>query len=98
MRVHPERNTTPADYVRLPEVLPKTGVATFVEGLVRRAGVAVVRTRLDEVAEAVTRMTGDEVRLDAVGQALVALKARNVLTGEQMNKSFINHVRERRGG
>lgn len=80
----------------LPSVLPTTNVAAFVADLARKAGVKAVRTKLDEFAEAVTRMAGDDVQLDAVEQTLVALAERNIITGRQMNELILNHIREKR--
>jgi hypothetical protein len=81
----------------LPSTLPKTNVAGFITDLARRSGVATTRTKLDEFAEVVTKMAGDEVKLDHVGQTLVALKERKVVSGLQMNTLLLNHLREMRG-
>ncbi|MCV0441299.1 MAG: hypothetical protein K5880_22115 [Hydrogenophaga sp.] len=80
----------------LPKVLPTTNVAAFVADLANKAGVKAARTKLDEFAEAVTRMAGDDVRLDDVEQTLVALKERNVVNGRQMGTLMLNHMREMR--
>jgi len=58
---------------KLPDPLPTTDVARFVADLAREQGVVAVRTRLDEFAEKVTELSGDEVRLDKTELTLVML-------------------------
>lgn len=74
--------------------IPVTNVASFVLDLAKQYGVRATRTRLDEFAEALTRLSGDEVVLDLVGQTLVALRENQLITGMQMNRMFVNHIRE----
>lgn len=80
----------------LPEVLPVNNVGDFIIEFARRHGVAAVRTKIDEFAEAVTRLSGDDVKLDHVGQTLIALRERDLISGSQMNKLMFNHLRERK--
>ena len=80
----------------MPLKIPETDVARFVLNLAKQKGVHASRTKLDEFAEAVTRLSGDEVRLDFVGQTLVALREKNFITGKQMNQLMVNHLREKR--
>ncbi len=86
-----------ANAPELPEVLPVADVGRFVIDFARRHGVHATRTKLDEFAEAVSRLSGDEIRLDQVGQTLVALRERGLVTGAQMNRLMFNHLRERKG-
>lgn len=76
--------------------IPETDVARFVLNLAKQKGVHASRTMLDEFAEAVTRLSGDEVVLDLVGQTLVALREKNFITGKQLNQLMVNHLREKR--
>lgn len=97
-----QRRSTPSDAqpsfkgVVLPKTLPSSNVSGFVVGLASRHGVQTTRTRLDVFAEAVTRLAGDEVKLDEVGQTLVALRERELVTGDEMNRLMLNHLRERK--
>ncbi len=83
---------------KLPDPLPTTDVARFVADLAREQGVVAVRTRLDEFAEKVTELSGDEVRLDKTELTLVMLAQKGVITGRQMSLLILNHMRERRTG
>ena len=80
----------------LPKVLPESDVGTFVAKFALSHGVKAVRTKLDLFAEAVTRMAGDDVKLDQVGQTLVALREKNLVSGAEMNKLMFNHLREQK--
>ena len=81
---------------KLPDHLPTADVARFVADLAREHGVVAVRTKLDEFAEKVTELSGDEVRLDKTELTLVMLAQKGVITGRQMSLLILNHMRERR--
>lgn len=76
--------------------LPKVGVGQYVINLARKHGVSVVRTKLDVFAEAVTSHSGDDVQLDQVGQTLVALREKKLVTGQEMNRLMLGHIREKK--
>jgi hypothetical protein len=81
----------------LPEdvnLLPTRGVREFVERLARNHGVSYRRSGLDVWAESVTRASGDDVRLDATGELLVALKKKKLLNDRQFSRLLTNHTRE----
>ncbi|WP_439609432.1 hypothetical protein [Hydrogenophaga sp.] len=80
----------------LPMVLPESDVGNFVKAFAASNGVRATRTRLDLFAEAVTRLAGDAVKLDEVGQTLVALRERNLVSGTEMNRLMVNHLREKK--
>lgn len=80
----------------LPKVLPESNVGNFVKAYAALNGVKATRTRLDLFAEAVTRLAGDAVKLDEVGQTLVALRERNLVSGAEMNRLMFNHLREKK--
>lgn len=81
---------------KLPNPLPTANVAGFVADLAREHGVVVVRTKLDQFAEKLTELSGDDVRLDATELALVKLTERGVITAREMNMLILNHIREQR--
>lgn len=81
---------------KLPYPLPTANVAGFVADLAREHGVVVVRTKLDQFAEKLTEISGDEVRLDATELALVKLKERGIITAQEMSMLVLNHIREQR--
>lgn len=82
----------------LPKDLPVSNVANFVMAFAEINGVKATRTRLDLFAEAVTRLSGDEVKLDEVGQTLVALAERKLISGAEMTKLMHSHILERKRG
>lgn len=71
-----------------------TNVGDSVTEFARRHGVVAVRIKLDEFAEAVTRLA--DIKLDHVGQTMVALRERDLITGAQMNRLMVNRLRERK--
>ena len=77
-----------------PLQIPTEGVSKFVARLARKHHITYVRTVGDEWAETVTRLAGDEVRSDATGNLLVALKRAHKLTDRDMTILLINHQRE----
>lgn len=76
--------------------LPTANVAGFVADLAREHGVVVVRTKLDQFAEKLTELSGDDVRLDATELALVKLTERGIITAREMGMLILNHIREQR--
>lgn len=80
----------------LPNPLPESNVGNFVKAFAEINGVKPTRTRLDLFAEAVTRLSGDEVKLDQVGQTLVALRERKLISGDEMIRLLHNHILERK--
>lgn len=83
--------------IKLPDdvtQLPNTGVGAFVARLAKAYGVVYTRTRLDDFAEAVTRLAGDDERLDATGKLLATLRKQSVINGPQLARLMTNHMRE----
>ncbi len=78
--------------------IPSTGVAGFVQGLARRFKVAYVPNAMDQWAETVTRLAGDEVHADDTEDLLVALKRSGKLSTDEMTLLLVNHLRERKQG
>jgi len=74
--------------------LPKEGIREFVERFARAHGVQYRRTGLDDFAEAATRASGDDVKLDRTGKLLVALKKNNLITGRQLARLITNYMTE----
>ena len=76
--------------------LPVSNVGEFVKAFAESHGVKPTRTRLDLFAEAVTRLSGDEIKLDEVGQTLVALAERKLISGAEMTRLMHSHILERK--
>ena len=81
---------------RLQLEIPEENVQQFVFDLAQRHGVRVVRTRLDQLGDIFTSLSGDDVKLDLVGETLVSLMKAKVISGKQGTKLLFNHLRERR--
>lgn len=82
----------PSDVARL----PVKDVSTYVASLAAAHGVVFQRTRLDDFAEAVTRLAGDDERLDATGKLLASLRKKSVINGAQLARLMTNHMREQK--
>lgn len=80
--------TTPLDE------LPTTGVAAFIEELAQQHGVSAQRTRLDDWADKVSELSGDDVRLSPGQQLLVNLRRARVISSEQLVRLSLNSQRE----
>jgi hypothetical protein len=76
------------------EMLPVNGVSDFVQRLALQHGVIAQRTRMDDWADAVTRLAGDDVKQDPTDDLLVALTKKNVISGRQMVRLLSNHMKE----
>ena len=74
--------------------MPKRGVSQFVARLARKHQITYVRTAGDALAEAATRLAGDEVESDATGNLLVALKRAHKLSDREMATLLVHHRRE----
>ena len=52
------------------------------------------RSGLDAFAEAITRVSGDDTRLDETGKLLVELKKRHIINGRQLARLATNYMTE----
>jgi hypothetical protein len=78
--------------------IPTTGVAQFVRDLARRHHVSYSHTSMDQWAETVTRLAGDDVRSGPIQDLLVALKRAGRLSADDMAALLVNYLRERKQG
>lgn len=76
--------------------IPTVGIASFVRDLARRYKVAYVPSSMDQWAETVTRLAGDEVRSDSTQDLLVALKRAGKLSKGDVAALTVNYLRERK--
>ncbi len=75
-------------------MIPTKGVARFVQDLACRYKVVYTCNPMDQWAEAVTRLAGDEVRSDSTEDLLVALKRAGKLSQKDVARLAVNHLRE----
>lgn len=63
---------------------PVSNVSSYVDCIAKQHGVSCLRTPSDELADVITRLSGDEVTTDATEDLIVALKRANVIDGPTM--------------
>ena len=90
-----DQNNTVGSMPKDLDALPKQRVNEFVQEFAQAHHVDFNRSGLDDWAEAVTRASGDDVKLDYTGKLLVALKKQHLISGRQMSRLMTNHIRER---
>jgi len=76
--------------------IPTAGIASFVRDLARRYKVAYVPSSMDQWADTVTRLAGDEIRSDSTQDLLVALKRAGKLSKGDVAALTVNYLRERK--
>jgi hypothetical protein len=76
--------------------LPTQQVSEFVQKFAQAHQIMFKRSEWDFWVEAVTRAAGDDIQLDQTGKLLVALKKKRLITGPQMARLLINHLREQK--
>lgn len=76
--------------------LPKKNVSEFVKQFALSKHIQFKRSGLDDWAEAVTRESGDDVKLDDTVKLLVTLKKNHLISARQMARLLINHLREQK--
>lgn len=76
--------------------IPTTGLAEFIADLARKHGVRYVRTGVDDLADAVTRLSDDVVVPDETEDLIVALKRANVIDSLTMVSLLGNYLDEKR--
>ncbi|NTY87489.1 hypothetical protein [Serratia fonticola] len=74
--------------------LPTKGVRKFIEKVAAANGIQYQRTGLDDFAESVTRLAGDEIELDITEKLLIALKKKDLISGRQLARLMTNYMRE----
>lgn len=77
------------------DALPQHGVSDFVLRLAAHPGLVYERTALDDFAEAVARLSGDDVQLDQTCELIVALRNAGVSAGPKVIRLVTNHLREK---
>ena len=92
IRRHGIKNTT----FKLAKIPPTKGVARYVSELARYYNVSYCYTEMDQWADAVTRLAGDEVVHDIVEDLLVALKRAGKITKQEVATLSVNYMREQK--
>lgn len=78
-----------------PTIRPLSAAAE-IRALAAKHGVKPFRSQLDDWADAVTRLAGDDVELDEIHELLIALSRAGVIDGETQMKLFGRYAKEQR--
>ncbi|MEY0157403.1 hypothetical protein AB7W30_12750 [Providencia manganoxydans] len=81
---------------KLAKTPPTKGVARYVVELARYYNVSYCFNAMDQWADAVTRLAGDEVVHDTVEDLLVALKRAGKITKQEVAMLSVNYLREQK--
>lgn len=75
--------------------VPTSGLRTHIVALAKRHGVTYTKTTCDQLAEAITNLSGDDVEMDDVELLLIALERAGIVPSEQVVPLHVNYLREK---
>ena len=78
--------------------IPAKGVGEHIRKLAAHHNVAYTKTVGDEMACAITRLSGDEVEMDEVELLLIALERAGVVSSEDVLSLHVSYLREKFAG
>lgn len=73
---------------------PVSNVGGYITGLAKLHGVSYVKTPSDELAEVITRLSDDEVKMDETELLLFALQRSGVITTRDAIALQLSYLRE----
>lgn len=73
---------------------PKTEIASYVSALAQRHNVTYFSNAMDQWADTVTRLAGDEVNPDSTENLIIALKRAGKISKKDVAILTVNHLRE----
>ena len=76
-------------------MIPTSGLADYITGLAGQHGVRYERTPDDAMADVITALADDEVRMDNVALLLLALERAGVVPSEDVVPLHVNYLREK---
>lgn len=95
-RSYSRKSATKNTAFKLAKTPPTKGVARYVVELARYYNVSYCYNAMDQWADAVTRLAGDEIVHDIVEDLLVALKRAGKITKQEVAKLSVNYLREQK--
>lgn len=95
-RSYSRKSVTKNTEFKLAKTPPTKGVARYVVELARYYNVSYCYNAMDQWADAVTRLAGDEIVHDTVEDLLVALKRAGKITKQEVAKLSVNYLREQK--
>jgi len=75
--------------------VPTSGLENYIINLAHQHGVRYDKTSDDALAEVITRLADDDVRMDQVELLLLALERAGVVASENVVPLHINYLREK---
>lgn len=88
--------TNLSTHFETPPAFQPISVADEIRALAAKHGVKAFRSELDDWADAVTRLAGDDVQLDDIEELLIALSRAGVIDGETRMTLFGRYSKEKR--
>lgn len=79
-------------------MIPTSGLADYITGLARQHGVTYERTSNDALAEVITRLSDDNVKIDPVVLLLLPLECAGVIPSGNVVPLHVNYLREKLNG
>lgn len=67
-------------------IIPEKNIAQFVQNLADEHGIVYVRTGLDDLAEKITELSGDDIKPDYTEKLIITLKKKGVIDSRQFVK------------
>lgn len=90
------RQKNKEDFCIPPQVIPIRGVANYVLNFAHYHKVSYSYNSMDQWADSVTRLAGDDVKHDNIEDLLVALKRAGKLSKKDVAMLAVNYLRERK--
>lgn len=75
--------------------VPTSGFKEYVVGLAQQHGITYVRTPYDELAEAITRLSDDDIEMDDVELLLIALERAGVVPSANILPLHYGYLKEK---
>jgi hypothetical protein len=75
-------------------IIPTSGLRQYILDLAKQHNVAYVRTYGDELADVITKLSGDDVEADDIQLLVRALSRAGVISGKDMVTLLVNYLRE----
>lgn len=97
LRSHHAKHKTKLELGSSLDEIPTKGIRNFVVELARFHNISYVYNSMDQFADSVTSLAGDDVKHDHVEDLLVALKRAGKLSMQQVARLSINYLREQHG-
>lgn len=95
LRSHKKSKGSKSTDVELVEKIPTKNIKEYVLALANQHNVSYMYSSIDQFADSVTSLAGDDVKHDRVEDLLVALKRAGKLSMQQVALLSVNYLRER---